>query len=128
MGAIFQDRRAAKVTRVFGIAGMAAELASTYAMEKRVAEVPRVGRPLKKGLSGALWKSASALTAAGLITSLLPRQTRKKRIVAGALAGAGSLMLRFAVQQAGVASARDPRAAFHQQRAGHGGSELGRTG
>ena len=55
---------------------------------------------------------------------LLPRQSRKKRIISGLLGTAGSIMLRFAVHYAGAKSARDPRASFHQQRAGHGAAEL----
>ena len=109
-----QERR---ITRTFGTIGRAAELVAAVAMEKCVARVPRVARPLHTGFSGFLWKAATVLTAASLVTSLLPRTSRRKRVVAGVLGSAGSLALRYAVHTAGVASARDPRATFHSQRA-----------
>jgi len=40
---------------------------------------------------------------------------RRQRVIAGALGTAGSLLLRFAVHHAGIASSRDPRAVFRQQ-------------
>jgi hypothetical protein len=64
-----------------------------------------------------MWRGAGALTAASLVTLLLPRQTRKKRIVAGVLGSLGSLLMRYAVHECGVRSARDPRASFGPQRA-----------
>lgn len=105
-----QERR---ITRTFGTIGRAAELAAAVAMEKHAARVPQVARPLRSGLSGFLWKAATVLTAASLVTSLLPRTSRKKRVVAGVLGTAGSLVLRYAVHTAGVALASDPRATFH---------------
>ncbi len=121
---MFEDQRACRITRYFGIGGRLAELAAAYSMERRAARVPSVARPLKKGLSGVMWKTASVLTAASLVTLMLPRQNRKKRMIAGLLGAGGSLLLRFAVEAAGNASARDPRAAFHQQRAGQGTREV----
>lgn len=108
-----QERR---ITRTFGTIGRAAELAAAVAMEKHVARVPQVARPLRSGFSGFLWRAATLLTAASLVTSLLPRSSRRKRVVAGVLGTAGSLALRYAVHTAGVASANDPRASFHSQR------------
>lgn len=108
-----QERR---ITFTFGTMGRVAELAAAVAMEKRVARAPRVARPLRRGLSGFLWRAATLLTGASLIMSLLPRTSRKKRVVAGVLGAAGSLALRYAVHTGGVASARDPRATFHSQR------------
>lgn len=108
-----QERR---ITRTFGAIGRVAELAAAVAMEKQVARVPQVARPLRSGLSGFLWKASMVLTAAGLVTSLLPKTSRRKRVVGGVLGTAGSLALRYAVHTAGVASANDPRATFHSQR------------
>lgn len=112
---LYEDDRACRITRKYGILGRTAELAASYAMEQQASKVPRVGLPLKNGLSGALWRSASVLTAASLVTLLLPGQNRRKRIIAGTLGALGSLTMRFAVHYAGVQSARDPRAVFHSQ-------------
>jgi formate-dependent nitrite reductase membrane component NrfD len=115
---LFSDStRERRITRTFGTIGRVAELAAAVAMEKRVANVPQVARPLRSGFSGFLWKASTLLTAASLVASLLPRTSRKKRVVAGVLGAAGSIALRYAVHTAGIASARDPRATFHSQRA-----------
>lgn len=104
------------VTRL-GVAAKAAELAAATAVEREASTVGRVGAPLHDGLSGALWKAAKAATAASLAISLMPGRTRWKRTAAGALATSGAVATRFAIWRAGVASARDPRATFEQQRA-----------
>jgi formate-dependent nitrite reductase membrane component NrfD len=121
---LFDDFESRRVVYLFGMAGRAAELAAGVALERQVSRVASVARPLKEGLTGVAWKAAMVLTAASLVTMFLPKQNRRKRVVAGALGTAGSLMLRFAVHYAGARSARDPRASFHQQRAGHGAAEL----
>jgi hypothetical protein len=79
--------------------------------------VERVGRPLRRGFSGFLWRASAILTASSLLVTVLPIERRAKRIAAGVLGTLGSLALRFAVDKAGIASARDPRASFHLQRA-----------
>lgn len=121
LGSVFalfvQDPQERALAKAFGVAGQAAELAAGVAMEKQASSVPRVGRPFRRGLSGFLWRSAQVFTAAGLVASLLPNARGKRRIVAGALAGLGSILTRFAVERAGTASARDARASFHLQRA-----------
>jgi formate-dependent nitrite reductase membrane component NrfD len=110
------DPRERRITYTFGTVGRIAELTAAVAMEKHAARIPGVERPLHSGPSGFLWRAATILTAASLITSLLPRSSRKKRVIAGVLGTAGSLALRYAVHTAGTASARDPRATFHSQR------------
>ncbi len=110
-----QERR---ITRAFGTIGQVAELAAGIVMEKQVSAVPRVGRPLQRGLSGVMWRGASVLTASSAALAMLPNRSRKKRIAAGVLGTLGSLLMRFAVQHAGVVSSRDARASFHHQRAG----------
>jgi formate-dependent nitrite reductase membrane component NrfD len=113
---LYQNTRASRITYVFGLGGRVAELTAAVAMERAVAEVPVVGRPLKLGLSGTLWRTATVLTAASLATMLWKGRTRRGRVISGALGLAGSLAMRFAVHEAGKASAMDPRASFHQQR------------
>ena len=85
-------------------------------MEHEASVTPRVGRPLKRGLSGAMFRSSTLLTGVSLALSLWPDSTRKKKIVSGVCGTIGSLLMRFSVEQAGKASARDPRASFHGQR------------
>ncbi len=116
---LFDDPNSARINLVFGLAGRVAELAAAHRLEKQASAVTsRVADPLKHGWTGVAWRAASVLTAASLVTSLLPNRSRKTRIVAGALGTAGSLVLRFAVHYAGVKSSQDPRATFHVQRAG----------
>lgn len=113
---MFEDRQSARITFVYGTAGRLAELAAGFAVEQAANDVPRVGRPLQQGLSGALWKSAKILTAASLVVAMIPGESRSRRKWAGALGALGSLALRLAVHYAGAASAKDPRASFHSQR------------
>lgn len=114
---IFEDARSSRITLLYGTAGRIAELTSGYLFEAAVSTVPQVARPLRRGVSGFLWRSAEVLTAASLVVSLIPGQSTKRRKVAGVLGAVGSLALRFAIHYAGNASARDPRATFHLQRA-----------
>lgn len=114
----FEDPAARRVTYTFGTLGRVAELAATVALERRVARVPRVARPLKTGSSGLLWKTATVMTAGSLALSLWPGASRKRRVAAGVMGTLGSLMMRYGIHRAGIASARDARATFQMQRAG----------
>lgn len=113
LGSVFelcvQDPEELRIAKTFGTIGIAAELAAGIVMEKQASAVPRVGRPFRHGLSGVLWRGAQILTAASLLV-------RNRSVAAGAIGIAGSLFLRFAVERAGTASARDPRASFHLER------------
>jgi formate-dependent nitrite reductase membrane component NrfD len=106
----------------FGVAGKVAELVAATAVEKEVERVERVGRPLKEGLAGAMWKAAKAATAGSLLAQLVPvgpKTTRRR--VSGILGTIGAILTRFAMWHAGKVSARDPHATFEMQRAGQGG-------
>jgi len=104
--------RAERSLRRLAIAGQLADLAAGAAVECDAQENERIGRPLRHGLSGALWQAAKLLTAGSLALSLLPGRSRRRRAPAGLLGTAGALALRFAVFHAGKASARDPHATF----------------
>jgi formate-dependent nitrite reductase membrane component NrfD len=93
----------------------AVELAATFETERAVSAIPQVATPLRQGKSSVLWRSAAALTAASLVLSLTARKSRLANVIAGGIAMAGSLCLRFAVHHAGIASARDPQAAFAER-------------
>jgi hypothetical protein len=110
------DDRETTIVHRLGIAARVAELAAGEATERAADRDERVGRPLREGLSGDLWRGGKALTAAGLLVSLLPLPRRFRAVVAGALTTLASLAVRFAVFQAGKASARDPHATFEPQR------------
>jgi formate-dependent nitrite reductase membrane component NrfD len=114
---IFEESRATRrVAQIFGTAGRVAELAAAKQVERAASAVPRVGRPFERGGPALLWKAASILTGASLVLALLPGKSRTNARAAGILGLAGSFCLRFAVHYAGAASARDPHAAFEQQR------------
>jgi formate-dependent nitrite reductase membrane component NrfD len=112
-----------RIVRRYGIAGQLAELGAAELVNRDAKAVEQVGKPLEEGPSGQLWKASKALTAASLALSLLPGKSKVRRKVAALLGTAGGLAVRFAIHQAGKRSAADPRATFHQQRAGHGGRE-----
>ena len=120
MAALFElmplDRRERAIMTIFGTAGRLAELAATVAVDRAAREIPRVGKPLAEGATGALWNAARVLTGASLVLSLMPGRSRGKRIAAGIAGTAGALCLRFAIFHAGKRSAMDPRATFRQQR------------
>ncbi|MDQ2947537.1 MAG: polysulfide reductase NrfD [Acidobacteriota bacterium] len=125
---VWQDPRASRITFTFGTAGRLAELAAGYVMESNAARLPRVALPLQQGLSGALWKAATVLTAASLVISLIPGNWRSRRRWAGAVGALGSLCVRLGVHYAGAASARDPRASFEPQRRGLARLKSGKIG
>jgi formate-dependent nitrite reductase membrane component NrfD len=111
------DRKAGRrIAWMFGTAGRLAEIGASLQVERAASVIPKVGEPLHRGRTAILWKTATACTVASLVLSLIPPKSRRKRIAAGVLGAAGSLCMRFAVHYIGNASARDPRAAFQQQR------------
>jgi formate-dependent nitrite reductase membrane component NrfD len=115
-----------KLIDAFGAVGRLAELAATAAVHREAGKVEIVAEPLREGASGAVLKTASVLTAASLIVSILPGRSRGKRVCAGVLGTLGAIALRFGVYLAGKKSAQNPRATFHQQRASRGAGELER--
>jgi formate-dependent nitrite reductase membrane component NrfD len=103
----------------YAVAGQIGELAATAALHYEVRrESPRAARPLWRGTSGALLTAATALTAASLVSSIVPGRSRRRARNAAILGALGSLALRFAIHHAGKASARDPQASFAAQRSG----------
>lgn len=118
LGLMAGSEREERVVRRFALGGQLGELVATAALHREVGRVPRVARPLRHGRSGLLLDAAAALTAASVVTSLLPGRSRGKRRTAALLGALGSLALRFGVMAAGKASARDARASFDAQRWG----------
>ena len=109
--------REERVVRRLAVLGKAAEMIADFFLEARVSRIERVGRPLARSLSGALWKTAKLCTGASLGISLVRHKSPRLRFAAGILGTAGALLTRFALHHGGKASARDPHAVFAQQRA-----------
>jgi formate-dependent nitrite reductase membrane component NrfD len=103
------------IVKRFGIAGRAAELLAAEIVLSEAEENRQVGRPLREGISGALWTAAKVLTVSSLVLTILPGKSVACRRAAGVCGILGSLALRFAIFHAGKASALDPRATFGQQ-------------
>jgi hypothetical protein len=118
------NRREHSIVRRFAVAGAAADLAAGIAFERAAGRIDGLNTPLHEGLAGSLLRAAKALTAGSLAINLFPGRVRWKRSLAGVLGAIGSIATKFGVFYAGQASARDPRAAFRQQRAGHGAAEV----
>jgi formate-dependent nitrite reductase membrane component NrfD len=101
------------------VAGATVETVASRVMEHRLGAL---AAPYRTGRSGRLAHAALAATGAGAglaLASGLVRRGRARRplaIAAGALTLAGSALERFAVFEAGLASARDPAATIAPQR------------
>jgi formate-dependent nitrite reductase membrane component NrfD len=99
--------------RAFAAAGATAELVASRLLERRigmVAEAYTTGRP------HALRRWSEYLTAGGLAGIVLARRSRAAAVAAGLALAAGSVLQRFGVFAAGVASTRDPRYVVTPQR------------
>jgi len=99
--------------RRMAMTGGVVELAATETMLRRIgmhAEVYRENRP------GLMLKAARALTAAGVVLTPFGRRSRLISGIAGASYLSGSLLTRFGVFQAGLASAADPKYTIVPQR------------
>ncbi len=118
------NRAEQRALTIFGTLGKLSELGASTAIERHVADVPEVARPLQDGFSGLLWKAGKVCTIASAALGLWPRASRKLRIAAGLLGTAGAICVRFGIHYAGQCSAMNPRASFHQQRKGQGAFEV----
>jgi formate-dependent nitrite reductase membrane component NrfD len=101
--------RERRIIHRFGTAGRVAELAATAALERDAHAVHGAARPLRDGFSGALWNTAAICAVAGLAVSLIPGNSRAKRLTRGVLGLTGGLCLRLAIFYAGKRSAREAR-------------------
>lgn len=101
--------------RRLGILGKAGELVAARAVE-REAHHPRLRQALHGGRGGRLWRSAKLFTGLSLVFDLAPRPTRPTRFLSALFGTAGAILGRFAITEAGKATASDPRATFESQR------------
>jgi hypothetical protein len=110
--------------RRMALGGALLELAAQQHME---AGMGLAAEPLRQGRAGALLRTSKALTFAGAAGTLVASRHRLVAIAAGAALLAGSAVARFAIFEAGRASARNPkytvvpqRERLDQERARHG--------
>jgi len=101
--------------RRLALVGAAVEMCAARMMERNLPE--EVARPYRAGPTGKVTKAALGLTAAGAaLVASWGRRRRAGALVGGALLMAGALVERYAVVDAGRASARDPGATIAPQR------------
>jgi formate-dependent nitrite reductase membrane component NrfD len=96
------------------VAGAAIELAASRRMRHGIG---LAGEAYETGRAATLTKAAEALTAAGGVLAAVSRRSRWLSGVAGGCLLAGSAATRFAVFEAGVVAARDPKFVVIPQRA-----------
>ncbi|GAA2630762.1 NrfD/PsrC family molybdoenzyme membrane anchor subunit [Actinomadura fulvescens] len=105
--------------------GTAVELGTAHLMRRRLGPL---AEPYERGKASRLMKAAEVLAASGAITGVLAGgRSRVVAAVAGAALLAGSAATRFAVFEAGRASAADPKYVVTSQRAGAQSGQASRT-
>jgi formate-dependent nitrite reductase membrane component NrfD len=110
--ALTPPRHAGPARRLL-VAGAAVETIASRVMEHRLGEL---AQPYRSGSSGRLARAALAATTSGAATAAAAGDRRDGGVAAGVLTLAGSALQRFAVLEAGLASARDPDATTVPQR------------
>ncbi|MGI8576693.1 MAG: NrfD/PsrC family molybdoenzyme membrane anchor subunit [Nocardioidaceae bacterium] len=93
--------------------GAATDLAAGEVMRRRTG---LAGEPYQRGRPGRLLLAARVMTAAGAGGALLSGRSRVLSMLAGAACVSGSVLTRFGVFQAGLASAKDPKYTVVPQR------------
>ncbi|HEX2175995.1 MAG TPA: polysulfide reductase, partial [Nocardioidaceae bacterium] len=99
--------------RRLAVLGATADVAATELIERRLG---MLGEPYQEGRPGRLMKAARAFTVAGAAGTLVGRRSRAVSVASGAALTVGSLLIRFGVFQAGMASAKDPKYTVAPQR------------
>ena len=105
---------AAGPARRLAVFGAGVELAAAGSIERRLGPA---AEPYRTGRAGRLHRWARGLTAGGAVAgAVLGRRSRVAAAAAGVALVAGSVCTRFAVHEAGVESARDPKYTVVPQR------------
>ena len=99
--------------RKLAIIGAGLEIAAAELLLRRLG---MVAEPYRQGRPGTMMRAARNLTVAGVGVSLLGRRSRVLSAIAGASFQAASVLTRFGVFQAGLASAADPKYTVGPQR------------
>ena len=113
---------AAEPARKLAVLGAGVELVAKRLLIRRLAATPGLAssrglaEPYKQGRTGAMLRLAEALTAGGLAGAVLGRRSRALSALSGASLLAASVLTRFGIFEAGMASARDPKYTIVPQR------------
>ena len=99
--------------RKMAVAGAAIELAVVHRVEN---DHDLLSEPFHEGRPGAFMRAAKACTAAGAGLTVLAGRRRWGAVASGTLLAAGSLLTRFGVFEAGIASTKDPKYVVVPQR------------
>jgi formate-dependent nitrite reductase membrane component NrfD len=99
--------------RRMAVLGTATELVADARIETRLGWL---AEPYRSGRPGRLRTASRALGVAGAAGAVLGRRSRTVSVASGAALATGSILLRFAVFQAGLASAADPKYTVGPQR------------
>ncbi|MCA0144903.1 NrfD/PsrC family molybdoenzyme membrane anchor subunit [Blastococcus sp. LR1] len=99
--------------RKMAITGAAIELAVMHKVET---DHGILSEPFHEGRPGKLMQAAKTTTAAGAGLAAIAGRTRVGAIASGTLLAAGSLLTRFGVFEAGIASTKDPKYVVLPQR------------
>jgi hypothetical protein len=114
LGMVLVRPGAAGPARRLAVFGAGVELAAAGSMERRLGPT---AEPYRTGRAGRLHRWARGLTAGGAVAgAVLGRRSRVAAAAAGVALVAGSVCTRFAVHEAGVESARDPKYTVVPQR------------
>ena len=111
-------------SRKMAVTGAAIELGLMHRVEH---EHGIVSEPYRIGKAGKFLNAARTCTAAGAGLTVLAGRTRLGAIASGTLLAAGSLLTRFGVFEAGLASAKDPKYTVIPQRERLAAREAGRV-
>jgi formate-dependent nitrite reductase membrane component NrfD len=103
----------AEPARKLAVLGAASVLIAKRQLLNRLGDV---AEPYETGTAGALFRASEFLTAGALAGVVLGRESRAVSAVSGASLIAASLLTRFGIFQAGLASARDPKYTIVPQR------------
>ncbi len=99
--------------RRLAIIGAAVEITAAELLVKRLG---MVAEPYQQGRPGLFMKTARNLTVAGVAVAVVGRRSRPLSVLAGAAFQTASVLTRFGVFQAGLASAKDPKYTVVPQR------------
>ena len=103
----------AEPARKMAIMGAGVELAAIH----RIESSDRIeAEPFHEGRPGAFMRAARACTATGLGLAVVGGRRRWGVVASGALLAAGSLLTRFGVFEAGIASTKNPKYVVVPQR------------
>jgi formate-dependent nitrite reductase membrane component NrfD len=103
----------AEPARKLAVLGAASVLIAKRQLLNRLGDL---AEPYETGTAGALFRASEILTAGALAGVVLGRESRAVSALSGASLIAASLLTRFGIFQAGLASARDPKYTIVSQR------------